>query len=242
MFCYAFTQFFKHVLVSSSTCIQVGNFRRGHLMCSSLLALSWASSCSTQLIEYGPQSLDLRSSGCDLLSSGYSPQGTNVMVCSPFIWYYGGPWADVLLDLIGSSVFLLLSATSTMKAFLVPLSTPPKTQCPSTTLPRLYFLLPNFDSSILPGPPIVTGWSIKYWLHTSLQKLYQSTTTRWETFTVFDTWSLTDHRYISFRIVQRGSLLMLKKLPSLTLFTAWHPFMGHLQKKVPFLQNASYMS
>ena len=68
--------------------------------------------------------------------------------------------------------------TSTRKAFPLTLSIPPKTQCPSCQRPRLYFLLPNFDSSIstsTPGPPIMTGCLWRYSAHTSLIKLYQST-------------------------------------------------------------------
>lgn len=75
----------------------------------------------------------------------------------------------------GISVAASLLVTSTRKEFPV---IPPNTQCPSTSRPLLYFLLPNFDSSIstsIPGPPICTGWSMKYWAHTSLTKLNQST-------------------------------------------------------------------
>ena len=101
---------------------------------------------------------------------GISWQGTDVVVRSPFVWDDGGSWEDVLLDdwkqCMLAPVFNLHHESPTCAS----------TQCPSTTLPRLYFLLPNFDSSIstiLLGPPIVTGWSKKYCPHTSLQKLYQ---------------------------------------------------------------------
>ena len=54
------------------------------------------------------------------------------------------------------------------------LSTPPKTQQPSTRLPRLYFLLPNLLSSIsttLPGPPIGSDCCSSTTEQTSRQKL-----------------------------------------------------------------------
>ena len=50
--------------------------------------------------------------------------------------------------MIGMRVAALLSATTIINDFVVPLSMPPKTQCPSTPLPRLYFRLPNLLSSI----------------------------------------------------------------------------------------------
>uniref|UniRef100_A0A8D8TK76 Uncharacterized protein n=1 Tax=Cacopsylla melanoneura TaxID=428564 RepID=A0A8D8TK76_9HEMI len=50
-----------------------------------------------------------------------------------------------------------LTGTGTRKNFLgLFLSIPPKIHCPSITLPTLYFLLPNFPSSIstiTPSPP-----------------------------------------------------------------------------------------
>ena len=78
----------------------------------------------------------------------------------------------------GSNVSRLRLATGTKKLLLLSSSMPPKTHWPSTRRPRLYFLLPNFDSSIwtrFPTPPIGAARSKTISKHSSLWKLYQST-------------------------------------------------------------------
>ena len=88
--------------------------------------------------------------------------------------------------MLESTVCLLLSGTTVIKALGVPLSIPPNTLCPSTERPRLYLRFPNFDSSIsttFPGPPIVIGCARKYSAQTSLKKLNQSMATLLDIFT-----------------------------------------------------------
>ena len=63
------------------------------------------------------------------------------------------------------------------------------TQHTHTYKPLLYFLFPNFDSSIstsMPGPPILQGLSTKYCAQTSLMKLYQSTAVCTEIFELIE--------------------------------------------------------
>ncbi|GFV28848.1 hypothetical protein TNCV_4050961 [Trichonephila clavipes] len=67
----------------------------------------------------------------------------------------------------------------------VDLSMPPNTQVPFTRLPLLYFLLPNIlstISTITSGPPSTELSYTHISMHTSLQKLIQSVTVFFATF------------------------------------------------------------
>ena len=73
--------------------------------------------------------------------------------------------------------------TGTRKQFFEPRSKPPKTHCPSSHLPLLYFRLPNFASSIsttTPGPPRTFDSFDNQKIQTSRQKELQSITVGWE--------------------------------------------------------------
>ena len=80
--------------------------------------------------------------------------------------------------MIGRRVAASLRSTGTMNPTFVATSYPPKTHCSLTRCPTLYFLCTNKHSSIstvCPGPPMTTGFLIKYSKQISLQKFFQST-------------------------------------------------------------------
>ena len=80
--------------------------------------------------------------------------------------------------MIGRRVAASLRLTGTMNPTFVATSYPPKTHCSLTRCPTLYFLCTNKHSSIstvCPGPPMTTGFLIKYSRQISLQKFFQST-------------------------------------------------------------------
>lgn len=111
---------------------------------------------------------------------------------------------------------------------------PPKTQCPSTTLPRLYLCLPNLLSSVsifTPGPPMIAGWSMKYCVQTSLAKLYRSMAVllHISASTIIFPTGFWRHECKIHTIFSIGNRLASKNVPDRKVTSLLHTFQGHLQ-------------
>ena len=106
-----------------------------------------------------------------------------------------------------------------------------------------------YISSSIPGPPILTGWSTKYWAQTSRRKLYQSTAVLVDicmqvnmvalrvsqsiacfvSFIILPSDVRVDQRWISRIILSISRWLLAKNVPSRNNTSFLQAFRGHLQ-------------